>query len=59
MGVEPNSMGALKNIKPASDLLSDHDGNIRGVMFDIDDTFTLGCRIRGEAFSALWRLYEH
>jgi HAD superfamily hydrolase (TIGR01484 family) len=58
MGIEPDSMGTLKNIKPLNDLLSHHNGNIRGVMFDIDDTFTLGGRIPEEAFSALWRLYE-
>jgi HAD superfamily hydrolase (TIGR01484 family) len=58
MGDEPNSIQVPGNIKPVSDLLSDHDGNIRGVMFDIDDTFTLHGRIPGEAFSALWRLYE-
>ncbi len=58
MEAEPNSTGTLKNIRPLNDLLSHHDGNIRGVMFDIDDTFTLHGRIRDEAFSALWRLYE-
>jgi HAD superfamily hydrolase (TIGR01484 family) len=31
---------------------------IRGVLFDIDDTFTLGGRIIPEAFAALWRLHE-
>ncbi len=58
MEAEANSMRELKNIKPPNDLLSHHDGNIRGVMFDIDDTFTLNGRIPGEAFSSLWRLFE-
>ena len=46
-------------MKPVGDLLQNREGAIRGVMFDIDDTFTLGGRIPGEAFSALWRLHEH
>lgn len=31
---------------------------MRGVLFDIDDTFTLGGRVIPEAFSALWDLHE-
>jgi len=46
-------------MKPIDDIFRYHDGVIRGVMFDIDDTFTLNGRIRGETFSELLRLYEH
>ena len=45
-------------MKPVGDLLQNREGAIRGVMFDIDDTFSLHGRIPGEAFSALWRLHE-
>jgi len=45
-------------IKPVGDLMRMHDGDIRGVMFDIDDTFTLQGLIPRESFSALWRLHE-
>jgi HAD superfamily hydrolase (TIGR01484 family) len=51
-------MEKLENIKPVSDLFRDHDDIICGVLFDIDDTFTLHGRIPGEAFSALWKLHE-
>ena len=45
-------------VKQLNELFRNHEGAIRGVMFDIDDTFTLNGRIPGEAFSALWRLHE-
>ncbi|MBN1532273.1 MAG: HAD-IIB family hydrolase [Spirochaetes bacterium] len=45
-------------MKPVSHLAGHPPGTIRGVLFDIDDTFTLHGRILDEAYSALWRLHE-
>jgi hypothetical protein len=43
---------------PVGELGRRNAGRVRGVLFDIDDTFTLNGRIPREAFSALWRLHE-
>jgi HAD superfamily hydrolase (TIGR01484 family) len=45
-------------MKPIKELPEPHRRAIRGVMFDIDDTFTLNGRIPGEAYSSLWRLHD-
>ncbi len=50
-----DTAGALK---PLGDLLRQCAGAVRGVLFDIDDTFTLHGKIPSEAYSALWRLHE-
>jgi HAD superfamily hydrolase (TIGR01484 family) len=46
----------MKNI---NDMTSAECANIRGVLFDIDDTFTLSGKLIPEAFSALWELHNH
>jgi HAD superfamily hydrolase (TIGR01484 family) len=46
----------MKNI---NDITRAECDGIRGVLFDIDDTFTLSGRLIPEAFSALWELHKH
>lgn len=46
----------MKNI---TDITGPECTNIRGVLFDIDDTFTHEGRLIPEAFSALWKLHRH
>jgi HAD superfamily hydrolase (TIGR01484 family) len=46
----------MKNINEITD--SECQG-IRGVLFDIDDTFTLSGKLIPEAFGALWDLHRH
>ncbi len=46
----------MKNI---NDITRAECEGIRGVLFDIDDTFTLSGRLIPEAFSALWELHRH
>ena len=43
---------------PIHDMTEQELAGIRGVLFDIDDTFTLGGRVTPEAFSALWKLHD-
>jgi len=45
-------------LRPVGDLRSYGGGEIRGVLFDIDDTFSLHGRIPRESYSAIWRLHE-
>jgi len=45
-------------IQPVDAIGPEIAGGIRGVFFDIDDTFTLEGRIPGASFSALWDLWE-
>jgi len=45
-------------MKLIKELPEKHRKSIKGVMFDIDDTFTFNGRIPREAFSALWRLHD-
>jgi len=45
-------------MKPIDDLSPGACRGLRGIFFDIDDTFTLHGRIRREAFSALWDAAE-
>jgi HAD superfamily hydrolase (TIGR01484 family) len=49
---------AKKTMKPIKELPEKHRKSIKGVMFDIDDTFTLDGHIPKEAFTALWRLHD-
>jgi len=46
----------MKNI---NDITHAECANIHGVLFDIDDTFTLSGKLIPEAFSALWELHKH
>ena len=46
----------MKNISDITDL---ECAAIRGVLFDIDDTFTLSGKLIPEAFGALWDLHGH
>jgi HAD superfamily hydrolase (TIGR01484 family) len=46
----------MQNIKDISD---SECASIRGVLFDIDDTFTLSGKLIPEAFSALWDLHKY
>ncbi len=46
----------MKNI---NDITRAECAGIRGVLFDIDDTFTLSGKLIPEAFSALWELHKH
>jgi len=46
----------MKNI---NDITYAECAGIRGVLFDIDDTFTLSGKLIPEAFSALWKLHNH
>jgi HAD superfamily hydrolase (TIGR01484 family) len=45
-------------VKPIQDITEQEIARIRGVLFDIDDTFTLHGRVIPEAFSALWELHD-
>ncbi len=45
-------------MKPIRELPEKDRKSIKGVMFDIDDTFTLDGQIPKEAFTALWRLHD-
>lgn len=45
-------------MKPIQDITEQEIARIRGVLFDIDDTFTLHGRVIPEAFSALWELHD-
>lgn len=45
-------------MKPIQDMTEQEISGIRGVLFDIDDTFTLQGRVIPEAFSALWDLHN-
>lgn len=45
-------------MKPLHDMPEQDLARVRGVLFDIDDTFTLGGRVIPEAFSALWELHD-
>jgi HAD superfamily hydrolase (TIGR01484 family) len=47
---------AMRNINDITDL---ECASIRGVLFDIDDTFTLSGKLIPEAFSALWDLHRN
>ena len=46
----------MKNI---NDITRAECAGIRGLLFDIDDTFTLSGKLIPEAFSALWELHKH
>lgn len=46
----------MKNI---NDITRAECTGIKGILFDIDDTFTLEGRLIPEAFSALWELHKH
>ena len=46
-------------MKDINDITREECNGIRGVLFDIDDTFTLDGRLIPEAFSALWKLHKH
>lgn len=50
--------GSAGLLKPVGELLHYRGGEIRGVLFDIDDTFSLRGRIPRESYSAIWRLHE-
>jgi len=45
-------------VKPIQDMTEQEIARIRGVLFDIDDTFTLHGMVTSEAFSALWDLHD-
>jgi HAD superfamily hydrolase (TIGR01484 family) len=45
-------------MKPITEISEREISRVKGVLFDIDDTFTLDGRIRSEAFSALWKLHD-
>src|SRR5512137_1837186 len=45
-------------MKPITEITKQEISRVKGVLFDIDDTFTLDGRIRSEAFSALWELHD-
>ncbi|HPJ94717.1 MAG TPA: HAD-IIB family hydrolase [Deltaproteobacteria bacterium] len=45
-------------MKPVKDISAGELRSIKGVLFDIDDTFTLEGKIPAEAYDALWRLHE-
>ncbi len=53
-----HNKGSAGLLKPVGELLQYKGGAIRGVLFDIDDTFSLHGRIPGESYSAIWRLHE-
>jgi HAD superfamily hydrolase (TIGR01484 family) len=46
-------------MKTIQEMTGQEIAGIRGVLFDIDDTFTLHGRITSEAFSALWDLHDN
>ncbi len=43
-------------IPPLAEMKAENFEKLRGIFFDIDDTFTTGGKMYAEAFSALWRL---
>jgi HAD superfamily hydrolase (TIGR01484 family) len=45
-------------MNPVKDITAGELRSIKGVLFDIDDTFTLEGKIPAEAYGALWRLHE-
>jgi len=45
-------------MKPVKDISVSEIRSIKGVLFDIDDTFTLEGKISAEAYSALWKLHD-
>ena len=45
-------------MKPIQEMTGQEIAGVRGVLFDIDDTFTLHGRIIAEAFTALWDLHN-
>jgi len=45
-------------MKPVSEMTAQEIRKIRGILFDIDDTFTLHGKIIPEAFTALWDLHD-
>lgn len=53
-----HNKGSAGLLKPVGELLHYKGGAIRGVLFDIDDTFSLHGRIPSESYSAIWRLHE-
>jgi len=48
----------IREVKPIQDITGQELARIRGVLFDIDDTFTLAGRITPDAYSALWDLHD-
>jgi HAD superfamily hydrolase (TIGR01484 family) len=48
----------IREVKPIQDMTGQEIARIRGVLFDIDDTFTLHGRVIPEAFSVLWELHD-
>jgi len=46
-------------VKNINDITPAECAGIKGVLFDIDDTFTLSGKLIPEAFSALWDLHKH
>ena len=45
-------------MKPIKDISLSELRSIKGVLFDIDDTFSLEGKIPAEAYGALWKLHE-
>ena len=50
--------GDISEMKPITAMRGQEIERIQGVLFDIDDTFTLGGRLIPEAFSSLWKLHD-
>jgi HAD superfamily hydrolase (TIGR01484 family) len=48
----------VADVKSINDITASECADIRGVLFDIDDTFTLSGKLIPEAFSALWELHR-
>ncbi|MGD0277272.1 MAG: hypothetical protein ABSB79_14670 [Syntrophales bacterium] len=48
----------IRDVKPIQEMTGQEIAGVRGVLFDIDDTFTLHGRIIAAAFSALWDLHN-
>jgi hypothetical protein len=46
-------------VKNINDITRAECAGIKGLLFDIDDTFTLSGRLIPEAFHALWELHKH
>jgi HAD superfamily hydrolase (TIGR01484 family) len=46
-------------MRSMNDITDSECAGIRGVLFDIDDTFTLSGKLIPEAFSALWDMHRH
>jgi hypothetical protein len=45
-------------MKPITEISEQELARVRGVLFDIDDTFTLAGRVTPDAYSALWDLHD-